>query len=72
MRYDIYRRDNAIMVIESAKPPQNVDIMKWTRLHISATHYVLAGKSKTVALIDEEIKAHGMSTFPMKEGARGF
>jgi hypothetical protein len=71
MRYDIYRRDNSIMVIESAKPPANVDLMKWTRLHISATHYVLAGKAKTVALIDEEIKATGMSTFPLKEGARG-
>ena len=71
MRYEIYRRDNSIMVIESAKPPANIDLMKWTRLHISATHYVLAGKAKTVALIDEEIKATGMSTFPMKEGARG-
>nr|WP_298689877.1 hypothetical protein [uncultured Dongia sp.] len=71
MRYDIYRRENSIMVIESAKPPANIDLMKWTRLHISATHYVLAGKAKTVALIDEEIKATGMSTFPLKEGARG-
>lgn len=71
MRYDIYRRENSIMVIESGKPPPDVDLLKWTRLHISATHYVLAGKAKSVALIDEEIKAHGMSTFLLKEGARG-
>ena len=72
MRYDIYRRDNVIMVIESAKPPLDVDLLKWTRLHFSATHYLLAGKAKTVAMIDEEIKARGMSTFPLKEGARSF
>jgi len=40
------------------------------RLHNSATHHFLAGKAKTVAVIDEEIKARGMSSISTKKGTR--
>lgn len=66
MRYDIYRRDNLMLVFESGRPPNDMNLSGWKRLHMGVTAQALSDGSKPVAQIDKEITQNGMTTYQIK------
>jgi hypothetical protein len=70
MRYDIYRRDNLMLVFESGQPPTDMNLSGWKRLHIGVSGQVLEHGTKPISQIDREIKQNGMTTVPVKQAAR--
>jgi len=70
MRYDIYRRDNLMLVFESGKPPTEMNLSSWKRLHIGVNGQALANGTKPISQIDREISQNGMTTVPVKIASR--
>lgn len=70
MRYDIYRRDNLMLVFESGKPPSDMNLSGWKRLHMGVNTQVLAHSTKPISQIDREITQNGMTTVAVKHVAR--
>ncbi|MDY0873059.1 hypothetical protein [Dongia rigui] len=70
MRYDIYRRDNLMLVFETGKQPTEMNLTSWKRLHIGVNGDVLANGTKPISQIDREISQNGMTTVPVKHVAR--
>jgi hypothetical protein len=70
MRYDIYRRDNLMLVFETGHPPADMNLSGWKRLHIGVNTAVLANGTKSVAQIDKEIGQNGMTTYQVKHASR--
>ncbi|WP_374371827.1 hypothetical protein [Dongia sp.] len=66
MRYDIYRRDNLMLVFESGRPPNDMNLSGWKRVHMGVTALALSDGSKPVAQIDKEITQNGMTTYQIK------
>lgn len=67
MQYDIYRRDNLMLVFETGRPPSDMNLSGWKRLHMGVNSALLAepksGNNKPIVQIDREIKENGMTTF---------
>ncbi len=70
MRYDIYRRDNLMLVFETGKPQTEMNLSGWKRLHIGVNKRILANGTKPISQIDREISQNGMTTVPVKRVAR--
>ena len=70
MRYDIYRRDNLMLVFESGKPPTEMNLSGWKRLHIGVNPQVMSDGTKSVSQIDREIQQNGMTTYQIKNANR--
>lgn len=70
MRYDIYRRDNLMLVFESGKPPADMNLSSWKRLHMGVNTQVLLHGTKPISQIDREITQNGMTTVPVKHASR--
>lgn len=70
MQYDIYRRDNLMLVFETGRPPNDMNFSGWKRLHMGVDSRILTDKTKSVVQIDREIKQNGMTTFQIKHATR--
>ena len=75
MQYDIYRRDNLMLVFETGKPPADMNLHGWKRLHMGVNSQLLTDRSKSantkpISQIDREIKQNGMTTFQVPHAAR--
>lgn len=70
MNYDIYRRDNLMLVFETGRPPADMNLHGWKRLHMGVNSQLLADRTKSVAQIDREIKQNGMTTFQITHATR--
>ena len=70
MQYDIYRRDNLMLVFETGRPPNDMNLSGWKRLHMGVNAQLLADKPKSVGQIDREIKQNGMTTFRVMHQTR--
>jgi len=68
MQYDIYRRDNLMLVFETGRPPSDMNLGGWKRLHMGVNSELLTDRTKSantkpISQIDREIKQNGMTTF---------
>jgi hypothetical protein len=70
MRYDIYRRDNLMLVFESGRPPNDMNLSGWKRLHMGVSPQAFSDGTKPVAQIDKEITQNGMTTYQIKNANR--
>lgn len=75
MQYDIYRRDNLMLVFETGRPPSDMNLGGWKRLHMGVDSRLLTDRTKSantkpIAQIDREIKQNGMTTFQITHVSR--
>ncbi|MBK8160430.1 MAG: hypothetical protein IPK59_17210 [Rhodospirillaceae bacterium] len=75
MLYDIYRRENLMLVFEAGKPPSDMNLNGWKRLHMGVNSLMLSDRTKSpntkpIVQIDREIKQNGMTTFHVPQVSR--